>query len=221
MFKGWQTRSAQSGSGAGTDMSMSTIDGTRGTETNMSTYLNPPTPYNTVLSTTSADMSRLDGLETTSDPSIRPSLAASASAQHSSYSTRSTSHLLPYTPPVREVGLETIMPHSDKDIPAPLAIAPPRLREAGDSEWSESVGAKSITEDKPSQKNVDDKRLQQLGYDAVLGRDYTFWSSLAISWMNIGSIQGSIAAVRGAYNYGGPLMIVRITRSAASRKADG
>jgi hypothetical protein len=83
------------------------------------------------------------------------------------------------------------------------------------------VGAKSITEDKPSQKNVDDKRLQQLGYDAVLGRDYTFWSSLAISWMNIGSIQGSIAAVRGAYSYGGPLMIVRITRSAASRKADG
>lgn len=59
--------------------------------------------------------------------------------------------------------------------------------------------------------NQDDRdalRLQQLGYDAVLGRDYTFWSSLAISWLNIGCIQGTVYAVSGAYNYGGPLMIV-------------
>jgi hypothetical protein len=94
------------------------------------------------------------------------------------------------------MGTETVMPHSDKDIPSP-PVAAPRV----DSEWASTL--KSIHEE-----NVDDKRLQQLGYDAVLGRDYTFWSSLAISWMNIGSIQGSIAAVRGAYNYGGPLMIV-------------
>jgi hypothetical protein len=39
------------------------------------------------------------------------------------------------------------------------------------------------------QVDRDTQRLQQLGYDAVLGRDYTFWSSLAISWLNIGCIQ--------------------------------
>jgi hypothetical protein len=58
------------------------------------------------------------------------------------------------------------------------------------------------------QDDADARRLQQLGYDAVLGREYTFWSSLAISWLNIGCIQGSIAAVPGAYAYGGPTMIV-------------
>ena len=37
--------------------------------------------------------------------------------------------------------------------------------------------------------DVDTQRLQQLGYDAVLGRDYTFWSSLCISTLNIGCLQ--------------------------------
>lgn len=139
-------------------------------------------------------------------PSIRPSLTATGSAHHSSYSARSTSHLLPYTPPVREAGLQTVMPHSDKDIPAPLDIAPnPSPSEM--PQWANiEANVKALTDE--GDGNVDDRRLKQLGYDAVLGRDYTFWSSLAISWMNIGSIQGSIAAVRGAYNYGGPLMIV-------------
>lgn len=205
MLESWASR--RSGH---SETGMSTMEeSSRGTDTNLSTYINPPTPFNTVLS--ASDASRLDFQEAGSDPSIRPSLAASASAQHSSYSTRSTSHLLPYTPPVRETGLETIMPHSDKDIPAPLASAPPR--QPGDSEWASSLGDKSIHEERGILGNNDDRRLQQLGYDAVLGRDYTFWSSLAISWMNIGSIQGSIAAVRGAYNYGGPLMIVSLGRT--------
>lgn len=39
------------------------------------------------------------------------------------------------------------------------------------------------------QDDVDALRLQQLGYDPVLGRDYTFWSSLAISTINIGCLQ--------------------------------
>ena len=39
------------------------------------------------------------------------------------------------------------------------------------------------------QEDIDTQRLQQLGYDAVLGRDYTFWSSLSISWLNIGCLQ--------------------------------
>ena len=80
------------------------------------------------------------------------------------------------------------------------------------------------------QEEVDAQRLRQLGYDSVLGRDYTFWSSLSISWLNIGCLQvcssvpsvpcwktndgetaqGTIYAVSGAYSYGGPAMIVRL-----------
>lgn len=62
--------------------------------------------------------------------------------------------------------------------------------------------------DANTQADRDALRLQQLGYDPVLGRDYTFWSSLAISWLNIGCIQGTVYAVSGAYSFGGPLMIV-------------
>ena len=40
-----------------------------------------------------------------------------------------------------------------------------------------------------TQEEVDAKRLQQLGYDPVLGREYTFWSSLSISTVNIGALQ--------------------------------
>ena len=40
-----------------------------------------------------------------------------------------------------------------------------------------------------SQAEVDAQRLRQLGYDGVLGRDYTFWSSLSISTINIGCLQ--------------------------------
>lgn len=44
---------------------------------------------------------------------------------------------------------------------------------------------------KITQTDRDTHRLQQLGYDAVLGRDYNFWSSVSIGWMNIGTIQVS------------------------------
>jgi hypothetical protein len=39
--------------------------------------------------------------------------------------------------------------------------------------------------------DIDAQRLRQLGYDAVLGRDYTFWSSLSISTVCIGCLQVS------------------------------
>jgi hypothetical protein len=40
-----------------------------------------------------------------------------------------------------------------------------------------------------TQDDRDAQRLQQLGYDAVLGREYNFWSSLAITTLNIGALQ--------------------------------
>ena len=52
------------------------------------------------------------------------------------------------------------------------------------------VEASSVTpRDKRKQEDVDAQRLRQLGYDAVLGRDYTFWSSLSINWLCIGCLQ--------------------------------
>ena len=42
-----------------------------------------------------------------------------------------------------------------------------------------------------TQDDRDAARLQQLGYDAVLGREYNFWSSLAITTLNIGALQVS------------------------------
>ena len=40
-----------------------------------------------------------------------------------------------------------------------------------------------------TQDDRDAQRLKQLGYDAVLGREYNFWSSLAITTLNIGALQ--------------------------------
>lgn len=46
----------------------------------------------------------------------------------------------------------------------------------------------------PTQVDRDTQRLQQLGYDAVLGRSYTFWSSFAIAFANIGCLQVRVDA---------------------------
>jgi hypothetical protein len=46
-----------------------------------------------------------------------------------------------------------------------------------------------------TQDDRDAQRLRQLGYDAVLGREYNFWSSLAITTLNIGALQVSLAEV--------------------------
>lgn len=59
--------------------------------------------------------------------------------------------------------------------------------------WSRGFSGRDRT--KNSRVKQDDKdahRLQQLGYDAVLGREYTFLSSVCISTLNIGCIQVSL-----------------------------
>ena len=61
-----------------------------------------------------------------------------------------------------------------------------KLSDGSDLEASSSRGLRGMG---MKQEDIDAHRLQQLGYDAVLGRDYTFWSSLSISWLNIGCLQ--------------------------------
>lgn len=102
------------------------------------------------------------------------------------------------------------VPISTRPVPAPPQIT---SFSSGDNELRsvyspEMVRSVSAVDDRPPQKRLnflrrsmsrtvmdrDTLRLQQLGYDAVLGRDYTFWSSFCISWINIGSIQVSLPA---------------------------
>lgn len=61
---------------------------------------------------------------------------------------------------------------------------------SGGSKWSWR-GRRKRQNEEMTQDDRDAARLQQLGYDAVLGREYNFWSSLAITTLNIGALQVS------------------------------
>jgi len=187
-------------------------------------------------------------------PSLTPTSTSThpglSSRVPSTFSSHASSYLLP-TPSSTSFDTQSI-PFSTRPVPAaPLSFrssnkytsattdlttptlesAPPSIAidavklgdNASDLEASTSRGSRGGGF---KQEDVDAQRLQQLGYDAVLGRDYTFWSSLSISWLNIGCLQvsrftrfrglvadrggqGTIYAVSGVYSYGGPAMIVR------------
>jgi len=154
------------------------------------------------------------------DVSLRPSLASSSyhglnSGIPPSFSSHTSSYLLPTPSSSSSDPMST--PRSNRPIPAPplslrsshtattnsdlrtptteansLSIPSDEGRKFG--EESSDLEASTSRESRPNgvkQEDVDAARLKQLGYDAVLGRDYTFWSSLSISWLNIGCIQVS------------------------------
>nr|XP_019004654.1 amino acid/metabolite permease [Kwoniella mangroviensis CBS 8507]OCF68115.1 amino acid/metabolite permease [Kwoniella mangroviensis CBS 8507] len=116
------------------------------------------------------------------------------------------------------------IPHSNRPIPGPLLSSslittpstestsfttPPNVKLPLDLSAAELRTSNGPTSGGgKGQDDRDAARLRQLGYDAVLGRDYGFWSSLSISWLNIGALQGTIYAVSGCYAYGGPAMIL-------------
>lgn len=105
----------------------------------------------------------------------------------------------------------SVLPPSNLSIPAP----PSRLSSAGTKSsltplsdlGGEGSSSFSDASSKPkwtwkgrkkarvemTQDDRDAQRLRQLGYDAVLGREYNFWSSLAITTLNIGALQVSTA----------------------------
>lgn len=143
------------------------------------------------------------------DDSIGPSYASSQgtnSRQLSMLSSHASSHLLPYS---RTTSSSSPIPTSKRPIPAPPVVITPSTPRSGESitQFSETTsipapfvpldGALSSRGDVESMSSQalgtgqdrDSFRLQQLGYDAVLGRDYTFWSSLSIAWLNIGCLQ--------------------------------
>ncbi|KAL1409532.1 hypothetical protein Q8F55_003516 [Vanrija albida] len=157
--------------------------------------------------------------------SITDGLTSEASRRPSD--TPSRVRLLPYS---SKTSTGDYIPRSDRPVPAPPATVSTFSRDGTDlgltSIMSTPSSAAYISDaptsstnrltsrfrrssaQPPKEVDRDTQRLQQLGYDAVLGRDYTFWSSLAISWLNIGCLQGTIFAVPGAYRYGGPTMML-------------
>jgi hypothetical protein len=100
--------------------------------------------------------------------------------------------------PVLPQGSIGAVPFSTIPVPAPPVIIRQSDSKTEDPEaFKQAIGPLGIerdaeaphTGDSWSQEDIDAHRLRQLGYDPVLGRDYTFWSSLAISTCNIGSLQ--------------------------------
>jgi hypothetical protein len=99
---------------------------------------------------------------------------------------------------------EDHIPHSTRPVPAPLQVraAPDNtLSPVPSSSLDSKLGNESseygggrhrfnfFRRRQSTHIDRDTARLQQLGYDAVLGRDYTFWSSLGIAMLNLGFIQ--------------------------------
>ncbi|KAI9638704.1 amino acid permease-domain-containing protein [Dioszegia hungarica] len=215
--------------------SSSTFDSTLSSSSPGSTSTLPssaPTPYNTVIPSTpdhdisfdtesafgsSSRLTSRAGGDMRMDSS--PSRPTPTSSRHpSSFSSYagSSHHLLPYTPPIRDPQIQSFsIPSSDRPVPPPLSLGHSSASGPDAKSIDEDIGKGTFEApghdsgpDANTQADRDALRLQQLGYDPVLGRDYTFWSSLAISWLNIGCIQGTVYAVSGAYSFGGPLMIL-------------
>ncbi|WWC87680.1 uncharacterized protein L201_002571 [Kwoniella dendrophila CBS 6074] len=168
-------------------------------------------------------------------PGYNPELSITPDSsinQRTSYT--SSQFLLPT--PINSFHTDSI-PHSNRPIPGPLSSLSSTLSNTNSNDPflntpstdNTSITSPSTTSKLPpldlssaesristngtgsgikGQEDRDEARLRQLGYDAVLGRDYTFWSSLSISWLNIGALQGTIYAVSGCYAYGGPAMIL-------------
>ena len=214
-----------------------------------------PTPNNTLLSPEAYGSFSLVGRDdsfseegihfpTEGDVSLRPSITPSSTfhdtstRRPSSASSLGSSHFHPRSweksigsvphstlpippPPVGVRSAKSEIPRSSVDTGGLEITREPTIgMELADVEASAVIPGAERT-----QEEVDAQRLRQLGYDAVLGRDYTFWSSLSITWLNIGCLQvgslspdcpselmvfrqGTIYAVSGAYSYGGPAMIV-------------
>lgn len=123
--------------------------------------------------------------------------------------TDNTGSSYPYT--LSSTASHDYIPQSTRPVPAPPQVTscPAGSDGGGDADGIAFVpleAARSRASDTHSKRfrfrrprqeyNRDALRLQQLGYDPVLGRDYTFWSSFFISWISIGCLQVSRALRR-------------------------
>ncbi|GMK59081.1 hypothetical protein CspeluHIS016_0700960 [Cutaneotrichosporon spelunceum] len=163
-----------------------------------------PTPYNTYIEPTSSQTDSVYvGDPTVSFLSTDDSYLTPTYSTHSNYDVPHSSRPVPAPPQIRTSDSETelapvMSPDTTRTTRSSLTPDPGRIKGLG---FLSRRSSKTVLD-------RDTLRLQQLGYDAVLGRNYTFWSSLALAWLNINSLQGTIFAVPGAYRYGGPTMML-------------
>jgi hypothetical protein len=152
-----------------------------------------PTPYNTYIEpTTSHSDSLYIGAPTESYISHNEPqyLTPTYSARQSDYEVPHSSRPVPAPPQIRTTSSE----HDLVPVMSPDTTRTTRSSLTPDPNGGGGTGRlKSLNFlGRRSSKTVVDRdtlRLQQLGYDAVLGRNYTFWSSLALAWLNINSLQ--------------------------------
>lgn len=160
-----------------------------------------PTPYNTMAdSQLFAEQSVSGGSygPIDEDGSLYPGGLSVGRQTHNTVSS------YPYT--LSSTASHDYIPQSTRPVPAPPQIAdcPPGNPGDGDAAAFIPLGPTqtraSDTHSKrfvarfrrPKQEyNRDALRLQQLGYDPVFGRNYTFWSSFFLSWISIGCLQVS------------------------------
>lgn len=167
----------------------------------------PSTPTRTTTGTTTSGSVTFEAFQHPGDVSFGPSISSPSHDRTSIYSaSHASAHLIS---PTRSFDpTVSILPHSDLPTPAP----PSRLSSAdtkssllppSDPGLAASSASSSSSGSKPkwtwrgrrkgkeemTQDDRDAQRLKQLGYDAVLGREYNFWSSLAITTLNIGALQ--------------------------------
>lgn len=167
----------------------------------------PSTPRRTTASTTTSGSVTFEDYPHPGDVSFGPSISSPSHDRTSIYSaSHASAHLIS---PTRSFDpTVSILPQSNLPTPAP----PSRISSAGtrssllppsdpglaaSSSSTSSAGSKAKwtwrgkrkPKEELTQDDRDAQRLKQLGYDAVLGREYNFWSSLAITTLNIGALQ--------------------------------
>jgi hypothetical protein len=169
--------------------------------------LPPSTPTRTNTGTTTSGSVTFEAYQHPGDVSFGPSISSPSHDRTSIYSESHASANL--ISPTRSFDPTiSVLPQSNLPTPAP----PSRLSSAGtksslfppsDPGLAASSASSSSSGSKPkwtwrgrrkakeelTQDDRDAQRLKQLGYDAVLGREYNFWSSLAITTLNIGALQ--------------------------------
>lgn len=155
-----------------------------------------PTPYNTMAdSLLYADQS-IPGAIHSYGPIDEDGQRASVGLR-----TGDTGMSYPYT--ISSTASNDCVPQSTRPVPAPPQVR--GLSSAGDAN---DASTSYVSLERPvtgaserfasrfrrprKELDRDALRLQQLGYDPVLGRDYTFWSSFFISWISIGCLQVSM-----------------------------
>lgn len=163
-----------------------------------------PTPYNTMAdSQLFAEQTMPDSMNS-HGPIDEDGGGPDATRASMGQGTHNTGSSFPYT--LSSCASHDYIPQSNRPVPAPPRVTHCPLSTGGAAdaaafaplEASRTRGSDAHSKRftsrfrRPKQEyNRDALRLQQLGYDPVLGRDYTFWSSFFISWISIGCLQVS------------------------------